>query len=293
MSVLRFDRRPSVAAYMARALVPGILRPPPPFPALRARWSGAGPDGARLERFSRLTGLPVNERLPALYPQVFTFPLQMAILTHPSFPLPVWKTLQIRNRLQQHRPIPREAALDVEAAVAGQRVVEKGMEVDVRLAVRVAGELAWESLTSFLYRGRFGEPGAPSPLATAPPPPFEERARWITAAGGGIAFSGISGDHNPVHSWGAYARRLGFRGAFHHPLAVVGQCLARLAEPPAETQRLDLWLKGPVYYGSEVALAARGEVAGVTFALTAEGSERPALLGAWRAAEAGRGLACG
>lgn len=64
---LDFDARPSVAAHMLRAVVPGCLRPAVPFPPLRARWRGMRPDAARLGQFLRLTGRGAARGLPVLY----------------------------------------------------------------------------------------------------------------------------------------------------------------------------------------------------------------------------------
>lgn len=288
---LDFDARPSATAYMLRALYPGFLRKAPPFPPLRARWKAARPDPARLGRFLGITGLGANRGLPVPYPQVFTFPLQMALLTHPACPLPIWKVLQIRNHLMKHRAIPVDSTLDAEASVASQRILEKGMELDIHVTLGLGEEIAWEGLSSYYYRGRFGDPGPASPLATPPIEPTSEVARWRTDPGGGLRFGGVSGDYNGIHFSGAYARLFGFRGAFHHPHALVGQILSRLAEPRADAQRLDLWLKGPVYYGSEVGLTAREEGARVEFALTARGNDRPALLGCWSELMPGNRLA--
>jgi hypothetical protein len=59
--------------------------------------------------------------------------------------------------------------------------------------------------------------------------------------------------------------------------------MARLpALDSSEGQRLDAWLKGPVYYDSDVRLRATLEPDSSTFALIAAGEERPAILGCWR-----------
>jgi acyl dehydratase len=290
---IAFDGRPSAAAYMLRALYPGFLRRRPPFPPLRARWRGVRAGGERLRRFLDATALDASAGLPLLYLQVLTFPLQMVILTHPACPLPIWKVLQVRNHLLRRRPIAADAALDAEAAVVGQRVLERGMELDVRVSVRVRGEEVWEGLTSYWYRGRFGAARSASPLAAAPEVPRAEAARWRTEPGGGLRFGGISGDYNGIHWSSAYARLFGFRGPFHHPHQLAGRCLARLpggVGAQQAAQRLDLWLKGPVYYGSEVSLAAAPDAAGVAFALWERGSVRPALVGRWRAAADGSRL---
>lgn len=287
---LEFDRRPSVPAYMLRALYPGVLRGRLPFPLLRARWRPLRPDAARLARFRDLTGLKAEGGLPVLYPQVITFPLQMVLLTHPSLPIPIWNVLQIRNSLLQHRTIPADAVLDAEAAVVGQRVWERGLELDLHVSVEIAGALAWEGLTTYLYRGRFGSSAPAGSGQATPPASGVEVARWCTERGGGFQFGSLSGDTNGIHYWGAYAKLFGLQGAIHHPHALIGQCLARLPESSSPAQRLDLWLKGPVYYGTDVALESRREERGVVFSLREAGRERPAVVGRRYEAEPGSRL---
>jgi hypothetical protein len=102
--------------------------------------------------------------------------------------------------------------------------------------------------------------------------------------GGGWAFGRLTGDYNGIHTWNWYARRLGFRAAFSHPQRAAGLCLARLREPQADAQTLDLWIKGPVFYGAEVMLRAVDDERGVRFGLALAGDPRPAIAGAWSGA---------
>lgn len=289
---LRFDRHPSTVAFMLRAFRPKPgLRKAGRFPPIRAGWRQHRVDARHLGQFLRLTGLPADQGLPLLYPHVLSFPLQMVILTHPAHPLAIWNSLQIRNQLLQHRPIPADALLDMETRVVGQRVLEKGAELDLRTSVRTGDELLWESVNTFYYRGRFGEPDAPSSLATAPAVDDQTLAQWHMAAGVGWRFGGLTGDYNGIHWSNWYARRLGFRRAFHHPQLVLGQCMARLPRlASAGAQRLDTWLKGPVYYDSEVSLRATLTPNGHSFALFAAGEQRPAILGRWRETNASENL---
>lgn len=278
-ATLHFNRRPSTLAFMLRALYPS--------PGLRndtlslaARWRNHRVDPGHLEQFLRLTGLAAEHGLPILYPHVFGFPLLMALLTHPRYPFPIWGALQIRNRLQQRRPLAADRPFDLEARLTAHRVLDKGVEIDVRTTAHDAEGLAWESLNTFYYRGRFGPPSAPSPLAAAPTVGEAESARWRTDADTGWPFARFSGDYNGIHLWDWYARRLGFRRAFHHPQLVLGQCLAHLPQPrPEAVQRLDTWLKGPVFYRSEVALRIAPEAEGTAFALMVGNSDKPAIVG--------------
>jgi hypothetical protein len=270
---------------MVRALYPSPgLKGTEGVPPLRAIWRRHRIDQRHLAEFLRLTGLRADHGVPILYPHVFGFHLQMVILTHPAFPLPIWRTLQIRNHLLQHQPIPPDAVLDLETSVAAHRILEKGAEVDLHTRVRRDEELVWESRNTFYYRGRFGEARSPSALALAPAVGDAVAARWRTSRGVGWRFGRLTGDYNGIHWWGSYARLLGFRGAFHHPQLILGQSMARLLGPgPDPLQRLDTWLKGPVYYGADVSLRAEGGPEGLTFALLPDREERPAIVGRWSA----------
>ena len=286
---VEFHRRPSTLAFMARAFYPSPgLRGAAAFPDLRARWAGHRVDGRHLARFRGLTGLRGERGLPLLYPYVLGFPLHMVVLTHPRFPVPIWRVLQVRNHLVRRRHVPETAVLDLETKVGPHRTLDKGIEVDLCTTVTSEGAVAWEGVATFYIRGHFGQPGAPSPLARAPEvadrggPAVD--ARWRMPVGPGWAFGGLTGDYNGIHWSDAYARRFGFRRAFHHSQLVLGQCLARLSDTGAwraepEAARLDAWLKGPVYYEAQVRLRAQAQAEATTFALVADGEERPAIVG--------------
>jgi len=280
---VEFHRRPSVAAYMLRSLTPSPgLKKTVGFPPIRAIWRGHRVVRGRLAEFLRLSGLRADGTLPMLYPHVFGFPLQMVILMHPAFPIRPWNGLQIRNHILQHRTIPEDTVLDIETRVAHQRILEKGAEVDLHTTLRSRDELMWESINTYYYRGRFGDPEAVSPMARAPEAGGVVVDRWRTRSGTGWRMSGFTGDYNGIHYWNWYARRFGFPRALHHPQLVLGQCMVRLPIPGAgEAQRLETWLKGPVFHDSDVSLFAQIGPEGTTFQLMPGGEERPAILGRW------------
>jgi len=99
---------------------------------------------------------------------------------------------------------------------------------------------------------------------------------------GGWRFGGLSGDYNGIHYWPWYARRLGFHTAFLHPQRVAGMCMVRLHGPESSTQTLQLWIKGPVFYGAKVVLNAARIDQGVGFGLSLDGDHRVALIGRWQ-----------
>jgi len=280
---IEFSRRPSAAAYMLRTLAP----PPGPkgtadFPPIRAIWRGHRIDRRHLADFLRFAGLRYDRELPMLYPHVFGFPLQMVILMHPAFPIRPWRVLQIRNDLLQHRPIPDDSVLDIDASVAGRRILAKGVEIDLHTTVRVRDERMWESLNTFYYRGRYGEADPVPQTARAPEVGGVVVDRWRTRSGTGWRMGGFTGDYNGIHYWSWYARMFGFPRALHHPQLILGQCMARLPIPGVgDAQQLETWLKGPVFHDSDVNLFAQIGTEVTTFQLIPSGEERPAILGRW------------
>ena len=286
---LEFDRRPSALPYMLRAMLP-VRRHRDLAPQIVARWHGHRADARDVEDFARITGATIDDgHLPLLYPHTFGFRLAMAILTHPRFPVPIWGVLQIRNHLEQCRPIATTASLDFETRVMRGRVVPKGAEFDLQTTVHDSGTLAWRSDLTFFTRGRFdGEPQPPAPSARAPTEFGPAVAQWTMADTDHIRFGRYTGDYNGIHLWDGYARRMGFRRALYHPPRVLGQCLAHLPGAAATNtghDRLDAWLKGPVLHGARVRMHAATAQACTTFALYAGDEERPAIVGRLTAPE--------
>lgn len=276
-----YTSAPSAAAFMARAIVtprrPGLRDAPP---ALAARWSGHRAAGAPLEAFFALTGLDGHPAWRLLYPHVVGFRLVMTLLTDRAFPLPIWNALQVRNRLALEGAFERGAALEFEARVEAQRVLEKGAEIDVRCTARSGGELAWHSVNSFYYRGRHGAVGAQAAVPEAPRVEAGGALRWIAPEGGGLGFGRLTGDYNGIHLARRYARIFGFKGAFLHPQRVLGQCLAHLERPARDAPlRLEAWLKGPVYYGAALEMRRAPNGSGADFALHVAQDPRPAIVG--------------
>lgn len=273
-------RRPSTLAFMLRACLPspGLG---PAIPSLGATWHGFRVDPAHLAAFHRWTGLEPADHLSLLYLHVASFPLVMSVVTRPRYPLPLWHALQIRHHLLQHRPVGLGARLELETAIAAWRVLPRGVEIDLRTRALEQEACVWESLITFYYRGEHGPVQAPSALAAAPAIAEGPAASWFMPAGPGWPYGRLMGDHNGLHWSRRYARLMGFRRDFHHPSLVVGQAMRRLTPVTAPVQRLDAWMKGPVYYDHEVALRSQAAPGGQDFGIWVAGDERPAILGRW------------
>lgn len=284
-----YRETPSAPRFMARAfrrsrgLPAGSTIPP-----IEIEWTGWRLEPAQLDAFWASTGLCADEGMPVLFPHVVGFRLQMALLTHPAYPLPVWTVLQVRNRLVRHVHVSPGEKLDMRTRVGEHRVIDRGIEVDLVTRVMRGETCCWEGRTTFFHRGRFGKPTADSQQAAMPDLTRGTAVgRFSMPARGGWDFGKLTGDYNGIHCWNWYARRLGFPRAFAHSQRVAAMCQARLTGPDTQAQTLDLWIKGPVFYGADVALNAISTPEGPGFGLSLEGDSRSALVGHWRAGASG------
>lgn len=278
-------RRPSAIVFMTRAFLPSPGLPQAgALPRIVQRLDGFRIDTGHRTRFERATGLDSRNGVSILYPHVLGFRLQMAALTHRAFPLPIWNALQVRNHLVQHKPVDPEGTFNLETRVAGHRLVDKGIEVDLETHLSDRSQPCWESLVTYFYRGRFPGERRAEPARTAPVLSAAEVIdRFRMPSGHSWEFGRLTGDYNGIHIFDWYARRLGFPRAFLHPQRAAGMCLARLAQPRLPAQSLDLWIKGPVFYGADVVLSAVADDGGVSFGLRLEGDPRSAIAGTWSA----------
>lgn len=284
---VRVLRRPPDARwFMARAFLPrrGGLS----LPALAIRLAPATPRPADVEAYCALTGERAGTTLPLAWPQVWSFRLQMALLTDRLFPLPIWNALQIRNRMLQHCRLASDASYAITVRAGALRRLDRGVEIDLLSELHdTRGQLVWEGSSTFYWRGRGNaQPDEAAPSAASPvlDATAGVLARWPSGLGSGWRFGALTGDYNGLHWSDRYARAFGFPRAFHHPPRVVGQCLAHLPiEGVAARQKLDLWIKGPVFYDREVRLDATGEPDDRVFGLALDADGRHALCGRWQA----------
>ena len=279
MPLVEYRSRPSALAYMSRAMWAGRRGTPTlPLPELIVRWRGVRPVSRDVDDVCALAEQPRSDFLPFLYFHIVGFRLQMALLTHPAFPVPIWRMLQVRNALVQRRPVRRAASVDFELVLAAMRIFEKGMEADVSMKVSESGELVHESLNTFYARGTFG-PASASRAPSPPEPDGATLATWVTPRHAALRFARLTGDYNPLHLSDFYARRLGFGSASLHAQRVLGACLAHL--PAFDWQapcRMEAWIKGPVPYGAPVGLRACPRADAVDFGLWTQLDPRPAIV---------------
>jgi len=254
---LYIKKRPSITATAFLALLGRSSKfdVEKPFPKITAQQNAVKIDRKQLSEFSRICGIKNSDKLPVIYPFALIYPLLQRILARKEAPLSLFVVLNSRMQALQRRAIGMDEQFDIYCSIAGHRLREKGLEMDIASVIKSAGVPVWENTQTFYYRGQFGKPDE-----NYQPPRFEEipdakeTARWFLPAGVGRSFSKVSGDGNPIHFWKTYARLLGFKRDFAQPLLVLGTSLAHLLKPDDDIVSLDIILKAPVYYGNTIIL---------------------------------------
>lgn len=185
-------------------------------------------DRDHLAEYARVCGFPVADALPATYPHVLAFPLQVALMAQRSFPLPLPGLVHIRNVITTHRPIDAAEPLGVAVHAEGLRAHPKGAQVDLVATIDAAGEEVWEGRSTYLARGGTAPEGAPEPPEPPGVPDGPPVATWRVDAGTGRRYAHASGDVNPIHLHPWTAKAFGFPRAIAHGMWTAAHALAAL-----------------------------------------------------------------
>ncbi|OYN90846.1 MaoC/PaaZ C-terminal domain-containing protein [Parenemella sanctibonifatiensis] len=249
------QQRPSLGPTFLRAmLVPGRAGPTGQLPDRTLRWV-SGVDRGDLTAYQRLCGFKVNDRLPHTYPHLLSFRLQALLFADKAFPLPMAGVVHISNEITARRELMVDDELTVEVSMRGFGEHRRGVTIDFLTKVSVAGDVAWESCSTYLHRTST-KPSVVLENQTEEPPPLPQReaAVWRLPADLGRQYAKVSGDVNPIHMSGLTAKLFGFPRAIAHGMCTYARTLAALGDDVNGPGRSQVWFRKPVLLPASVAL---------------------------------------
>ena len=226
-----------------------------------------------LAAYNRVCGFGLRDSLPATYPHVLAFPLQMRLMTSSGFPFPLPGLVHIANRISLSRPVLVSERFDLRVRAVDLRPHERGQQFDVVSELLVDSEVTWTDVSTYLRRSGSG---SGSGTAEAPAP----SALWSVAGDVGRRYGTVSGDRNPIHLNAFAARLFGFRRAIAHGMWTKARCLAALEERLPAAYTVDVRFKQPVLLPAKVGFSASPVGDGWEFAVHDVRSGRPHLAGA-------------
>jgi len=202
-----------------------------------------------LSDYTEVCGFEHMDRLPATYPHMLAFPLQMRIMTERSFPFGVLGLVHIENEITQHRRVSPDERLTVAVRARDLRDHPRGRQFTLAATVHAGDELVWESSSVYLRRSgggsssKDGERDDPAPA----------RAHWRVPADIGRRYGAVSGDRNPIHISGLGAKLFGMPGPIAHGMWLKARCLAELEETLSDAFTVGVRFKLPLFIPAQVA----------------------------------------
>ena len=297
MIELHFTQTPSNKSALLASLLarrPVLAAPDKLGVKFHATWSGARVDPASLRNYMALTEGETGAvcipnapapyyafALPLLYVHAMAMPLHMAIMVHPKFPIRLLGLVHWANQAESLKPIAPDAALDFECTLDGITASERGQMFEIHTNVKVAGEVVWREISTFLAPERKKKSSKERHAADGEPAWGPVKEQWAVAGNAGRKFAGPSGDWNPIHVSAFTAKMFGYPKAIAHGMFSAARCLALLqaGQPLGKPVRLDLRFKRPLLIPGEVALHTATDGDATLFVLRVLPSGEPHIEG--------------
>jgi acyl dehydratase len=238
-------------------------------------------DRDRLAAYDRACGFAFADRIPATYPHVLAFALQLELITDAAFPLPAIGLVHVANAIVQHRPIDASEPLAIAVRTTDLRPHRRGRQFDLVTEVTSGGELVWEERSTNLRIEHRDDRDA-RPRSEPQGEPLPPVARWRLQSDLGRRYAAVSGDYNPIHLHALTARLFGFPGAIVHGMWTKAHCLAALDSllPPAYA--VEVAFKRPIVLPAIVEYAERCDGTDLAFGVRSFRDGTPHLEGTIR-----------
>ncbi len=260
--------RAALGAVPGASLLPFVGGRGDSLPDVELRLEGVEVDRDHLAAYNEVCGFTLRETLPATYPHVLSFPLQMRLMAGGDFPFPLLGLVHLDNSITRHRAIGAGERLDLAVRAEDLRPHPKGKAFSLIAEARVGDELVWEERGTILRRGGSNPDAARDPRPAPVPEDAQLTNQWKLGDDLGRRYAGVSGDRNPIHMHSLSAKAFGFPRAIAHGMWSQARCLAQLESRTPDAVVTDASFGKPLLLPAKVGLALddRG-AAGVGFAL--------------------------
>jgi acyl dehydratase len=262
MATRELHSSPSMVPLFARAgaaMIPGASRLPfvggggRDVPDLTLTLTDVAIADDRLSAYNRVCGFDLRDTVPATYPHILVFPLQLSLMTDPSFPFGAIGLVHIANRITQHRAIRRAERLDIAVRATPVEPHPRGRQFSLISEVRIGDELVWEEVSTNLKRGSESENGGKAPGSELPKAEdLPATATWTLGGDLGRRYGSVSGDLNPIHVHPLTARLFGFKSAIAHGMWTKARCLGALQARLPDAFTVEVAFKKPIFLPGKV-----------------------------------------
>jgi acyl dehydratase len=247
-SLLALYARAAVSMAPGASLLPFVPGGGGEIPQLRLTLAASRPDPDRVAAYAKVCGFSLRDTLPATYPHVLAFPLQMAAMADGRFPFGAVGLVHIENRIVQRRPVALGEELEIAVRTGALEPHPSGRAFSLTTEGLVAGEPVWEGLSTF--------EGA-----------LQATAEWRLPGDLGRRYAAVSGDRNPIHMHSLSAKALGFPGAIAHGMWTKARALAQLESELPDGFEVEVRFRKPILLPARVAFAEQATGKEILFAV--------------------------
>lgn len=235
-------------------------------------------DTKALSHYNKVCGFKSLATVPATWPHVMAFPLQIKLLTQPGFPYPLAGLVHLKNCTHQHRPININEPIDIVCSIKNGAIIDKGQTFEVVTKISSGGRVVWEEVSTYLHRtGKRATSDRNTPYPTLPD--YSENTHFEVPAAQGRAYARVSGDFNPIHLSSLSAKVLGFKTAIIHGMWSQARILAELQNELPNAFTITTDFKLPVFLPSRVCLSWNKSGDSTLFLLSDPKKSKPYILG--------------
>ncbi|WP_326567266.1 MaoC/PaaZ C-terminal domain-containing protein [Amycolatopsis rhabdoformis] len=206
---------------------------------------------AHVSAYAQVCGFRFSDELPATYPHLLVFGLQMTLMTEPGFPFPLLGLVHVANSITVRRPLLLSETFTARVRAENLRPHEKGRQFDMVSELWVGTELVWSEVSTYLRRG--GSSASRPHTTLVPPTPT---ALWTLPADTGRRYAEVSGDRNPIHLHALTARLFGFPRAIAHGMWTKAHALASFEGRLPDAYTVAVRFKQPVLLPARAAFTA-------------------------------------
>ena len=268
---------PALGPLFARELVPRLDSGPARIPARTAMVVGIEPDPQRLADYDRVCGFALRNNVPPTWLHVLTFPLHLHLLGGPDSTIRLAGAVHVANSMRLHRPVKGAEVLDAAVHVENLRPHRRGAQLDVISELRVADELVWDGVSTYLVPGAKVD-GTVDASEREPFEAIRPIATWRLPADLGRDYRRVSGDPNPIHTSRLAARAFGFARPIVHGMWTHARLLAALEPRLPETYEVKVSFARPLLLPATVGAWWHQDADGWSAAVTSPDGAKPYLL---------------
>jgi len=285
-SILPLYLRAAAPMLPGASLLPFVPGGGEEIPEMELELAGVRADAERVAAYARVCGFSLRDTLPPTYPHVLAFPLHMAVMADGGFPFGAVGLVHVENRIEQRRPVGLGEELTISVRPTKLQNHPRGRTFSLLTKVLVGRQIAWESTSTMLRRGKTDDSARTSPSNVRAPSELHQisglagrefdavrgegpgaGAEWKLGGDLGRRYAAVSGDRNPIHMHSLSAKPLGFPRAIAHGMWTKARCLAALESRLPDAFAVEVRFRKPILLPGKVGFAIGNEGGTIDFAV--------------------------